>query len=196
MEGADTNWRGFNLLIKPFEFGTRSFQRNSQHDWDRIRSLASSGEMGTIPSEIYIRYYTNLHKIRVDSEKPNFRSVTAHVYWGPTGTGKSHTAWDRAGPDAFSKDPRTKFWCGYQGQSVIIIDEFRGAIDISHMLRWLDRYPCRVETKGSSRILNGTSFYITSNLHPREWYSDLDPETYQALERRLTITNFLNFFNK
>lgn len=152
--------------------------------------------MADIPSDVYIRYYGNLHKIRSDSQKPDFRSVTVNVFWGPTGTGKSHQAWERAGPDAYSKDPRSKFWCGYKDQSIVIIDEFRGAIDISHLLRWFDRYPVRVETKGSSRVLTANTFYVTSNLHPRDWFSDLDQETYKALERRLTITNFLNFFNK
>lgn len=152
--------------------------------------------MDSIPSEIYIRYYGNLHKIRADSQEPTFRSIECFVFWGATGTGKSHSAWERAGSTAYSKDPRSKFWCGYKDQQVVIIDEFRGAIDVSHLLRWLDKYPCRIETKGSSRVLVANTFYITSNLHPNDWYPDLDQETKSALKRRLNVTNFLNFFNK
>lgn len=143
--------------------------------------------MERIPSEIYIRYYTNLHRLRTDNQKPAFRSTECTVFWGPTGTGKSHSAWELAGPEAYSKDPRTKFWCGYDGHEAIIIDEFRGAIDISHILRWLDKYPVRVETKGSSRILVATRFYFTSNLHPSDWYPTIDAETLGALYRRMTI---------
>lgn len=146
--------------------------------------------MASIPSDIYIRYYQNLHRIRSDSVQPMFRVTTAKVFWGPTGTGKSHTAWLESGADAYSKDPRTKFWCGYTDQLHVIIDEFRGAIDISHLLRWLDKYPVRVETKGSSRPLMATNFWITSNLHPQDWYPLLDPETNMALLRRLEITPF------
>lgn len=109
------------------------------------------------------------------------------VFWGPTGTGKSHRAWERAGVDAYSKCPRTKFWCGYRNETSIVIDEFRGGIDISHLLRWLDRYPVRVEIKGSSKPLMAERYFITSNLHPKYWYPDLDMETYLALERRLEI---------
>lgn len=112
------------------------------------------------------------------------------VYYGATGTGKSRRAWDEAGPDAYCKDPRSKFWCGYQGQQHVIVDEFRGGIDISHMLRWLDRYPVRVEIKGSSRPLRATKIWITSNVHPMNWYIDLDAETKSALLRRLEITEF------
>jgi len=63
-------------------------------------------------------------------------------------------------------------------------------IDVAHLLRWTDRYPVRVEIKGSSRPLNATKIWITSNLDPRSWYPDLDYATTEALLRRLTITQF------
>lgn len=98
---------------------------------------------------------------------------------------------------AYSKDPRTKWylicnlrWCGYKGQGNVVIDEFRGVIDISHILRWLDRYPVCVEVKGGSRPLRASQIWITSNLDPRLWYPDLDAETLSALLRRLNITHF------
>jgi hypothetical protein len=113
---------------------------------------------------------------------------TCRVYWGPTGTGKSRRAWKEAGMEAFPKDPNTKFWCGYQGQKAVVIDEFRGAISISHLLRWLDRYPVMVEIKGSALPFAAEQIWITSNLDPRQWYPDLDQETTDALMRRLDIT--------
>jgi len=63
-------------------------------------------------------------------------------------------------------------------------------IDICHMLRWLDRYPVRVEIKGSSRPLCARKIWITSNIHPRQWYPEIDGETLAALMRRLNITQF------
>ena len=111
----------------------------------------------------------------------------ATVLVGPTGTGKSLRASREAGEHAYYKDPRSKFWCGYQGESNVIIDEFRGAIDISHLLRWLDRYPVYVETKGSSTPLSATEYWITSNLPPERWYPELDESTLSALLRRMTV---------
>jgi len=52
-----------------------------------------------------------------------------------------------------------------------------------------DRYPCNVELKGSSRVLVATNFWITSNLHPDQWYPDLDEATKLALKRRLVIVH-------
>lgn len=72
----------------------------------------------------------------------------------------------------------------------VVIDEFRGDIDIAHMLRWLDRYPVLVEIKGSSVVLVAETIWITSNIHPAHWYPAIDQETRDALLRRLDITEF------
>lgn len=117
------------------------------------------------------------------------------VFWGPTGTGKSRTAWKLAGLSAYPKDPRTKFWDGYRGQSDVVVDEFRGAIDLSHLLRWTDRYPVIVEVKGSSTVLNANRIWITSNLNPNLWFPNLDNESFEALLRRLIVVHFDGVIN-
>lgn len=78
-----------------------------------------------------------------------------------------------------------------------MVDEFRGGIDISHLLRWLDRYPVIIEVKGASTVLNAKKIWFTSNIHPRQWYPELDAETVNALLRRMTIVEFthLNIVN-
>jgi len=76
---------------------------------------------------------------------------------------------------------------GYVDQSSVILDEFRGTIDISHLLRWLDRYPVLVEGKGTTRPFLADKIWITSNLPPLKWYPDLDELTMAALLRRLTV---------
>jgi hypothetical protein len=123
----------------------------------------------------------------MDNLQPIAQERQVVVYWGPTGAGKSRRAWDEATLDAYPKDPRTKFWDGYRGQENVVIDEFRGGIDIGHLLRWCDRYPVNVEIKGSAVTLKAKKIWITSNLSPNQWYPDLDQETTQALLRRLTI---------
>lgn len=173
-----------------FELGTKPFKRNSKRDWDQIWDLAKSGDFASIDADVRIRYYSSLKRIRTDHLNPSPMERVVHVFWGPTGTGKSRTAWERAGLDAFPKDPLSKFWDGYSGQEHVVIDEFRGTVSISHLLRWFDRYPVIVEIKGSSVPLVAKSIWITSNLHPRDWYPDLDSPTLDALLRRLNITHF------
>lgn len=131
-----------------------------------------------------------VRRIAADHLEPISIERQVNVYWGKTGTGKSRRAWEEGGMDAYPKDPRSKFWDGYRGQSNVIIDEFRGGIDISHMLRWLDRYPVIVEVKGGSVVLKAKTIWITSNLDPRQWYLGQDYETTDALIRRLNIIYF------
>lgn len=173
-----------------FEFGGKPFDRSSRECWESIWELAKSGDLESIEAQVRVQNYRTLRAIAADFARPVGVVRIVYVYWGATGTGKSRAAWERAGEGAYCKDPMSKFWCGYQGQRAVVIDEFRGGISISHMLRWLDRYPVNVEIKGSSVPLVAERIWITSNLPPRAWYPELDVETYRALERRLTITEF------
>lgn len=91
---------------------------------------------------------------------------------------------------AYPKDPSTKWWCGYQQQPNVVIDEFRGRISVEHLLRWFDRYPVVVETKGGAVVLSATSMWVTSNLPPDRWFPELDGATFDALKRRINITHF------
>lgn len=118
-----------------FEFGTKPFQRSRGTDWETVRRSAMAGDLSTVPADIFVRYYFALRSISSDSIRPVAQVRKATVFWGPTGTGKSRRAWDEAGPDAFSKDPRSKFWDCYNGEANIVVDEFRGGIDIAHILR-------------------------------------------------------------
>jgi len=173
-----------------FELGARPIRLNDKPDWDIIWSAAVSGEISRIPPGIRVRSYFAIRAITSDFARPVGVERTCYCFWGKTGTGKSRRAWEEATLEAYGKDPRTKFWDGYQNQVNVVIDEFRGGIDVAHILRWLDRYPVRVEIKGSSRPLLAERIWITSNLHPRDWYPETDVETGQALLRRLNITEF------
>lgn len=169
-----------------FELGIRPFKRNDDRDWERVWQLAITGHILDVPASIRIQHYSTLRKIGADFACPQGVVRTIHVYWGRTGTGKSRRAWMEAGNQAYCKDPRSKFFYGYKGERKIVFDEFRGGIDIGHVLRWFDRYPVNVEYKGYSGPLMADEIWITSNLHPIAWYPDLDAETYNALMRRFT----------
>lgn len=170
-----------------FEYGTKLVRRNEAKDWERIWQQAQEGQIEQIPADIRVCHYRSLRTITADFGRPVALVRSVYVYYGPPGSGKSRRAWDEAGFDAYPKDPRTKFWDGYQGEENVVIDEFRGGVDIAHVLRWFDRYPVRVEIKGAGSVLRARRIWITSNLHPSEWYPMLDSASYRALERRLII---------
>lgn len=173
-----------------FELGVRPIRRNSAIDWEGVWECAKRGDLASVPASIRVQSYRTLRLIGADFAEPVGMVRTCYCFWGRTGSGKSRDAWAAAGLSAYPKDPRTKFWCGYLDQKMVVIDEFRGGIDVGHILRWLDRYPVIVEKKGSSVCLVADTIWITSNLDPRLWYPDLDDETLNALLRRLNITHY------
>lgn len=178
-----------------FQIGARPIRRNSKRDYELIWKQAKEGDLESICPSVRVQHYRTIRQIAADYAAPTPMERSCSVYWGPTGTGKSRRAWDEAGMDAYPKDPRTKFWCGYSGQVHVVLDEFRGGIDISHLLRWLDRYPVVVEVKGSSTVFKAKKIWITSNLAPSDWYPGIDEDTKDALLRRLEVTHFNSFFS-
>jgi len=164
---------------------------NSKTDWENIRTLARKGQLDQIDADIYVRHYTTLKRIALDHIQHQEGQRECVVFWGPTGTGKSHRAWQEAGMDAYPKQPCTKWWDGYQPEkhNHVVIDEFDGQIGITHLLRWFDKYPCQVEQKGGGCVLKATKIWITSNIDPREWYPQGKRAQVEALLRRLSITH-------
>lgn len=184
----DTRVEGTQFLL-----GSKPFQRANPVDWAVVAANARAGDLERIRADcpdVYVRNYASLRRIGYDNLQPAPMERIINVYWGPTGTGKSRRAWDEASFAAYPKDPRTKFWDGYQGHAHVVIDEFRGDIDIAHLLRWFDRYPVNVEVKGSAITLRATTIWITSNLDPRQWFPSVDGATMAALMRRLTVVHF------
>jgi len=173
-----------------FELGQLALNRNNKRDWQQIWDAAKRGNIEEIEVAARVQHYKTIKQIATDHLDPVAVVRTVNVFWGATGTGKSRRAWDEAGFGAYPKDSRSKFWCGYSGHLNVVMDEFRGGIDIAHLLKWFDRYPVIIETKGGATVLAATTFWVTSNIDPREWFPDIDAETKAALLRRLTITHF------
>ena len=119
-----------------FEMGALKHKRNSKRDWDSIWDLAKQGQFEDIDKSVMVCHYRAIKSIRQDYLSPSPMERSVVVFWGATGTGKSRRAWDEAGVSAYPKDPRSKFWDGYTGQEHVVIDEFRGSIDVAHLLRW------------------------------------------------------------
>lgn len=123
--------------------------------------------------------------------------VESHIYWGVAGSGKTHKAKMESGyfenpDDVYMKIPSTKFWDGYRGQKNVIIDEFDGQINLSHLKVWCDPSgtACQVEVKGGAVPLEATKFWITSNRDWRTWYPNMDANDLDAIKRRFDCKQF------
>jgi len=179
-----------------FELGELPFKRNDKTDWDRIKAKAQAGRLDDIDSGTYIQYYNTLKRIAADHMEFKDVDKIVKVYWGVSGSGKSHRAREEAGPKVFIKDPNTKWWDGYRPafHNAVLIEEFTGKISIEHILRWFDKWSSGAEVKGFTVPFVCGRIWITSNVDPRKWYPDANPEQQQALLRRLDITEFKHVY--
>lgn len=170
-----------------FELGKKLLNPKSKTDWDEVWNQAKAGQIESLPGHVKVRCFNQV--TRIYSQYSQAQDIRRRVWciWGAAGIGKSRKAREILGEDYYPKNPNSKFWCGYNGQTNVLIDEFRGNIDISHFLIWTDRYRHHVDTKGGSMPSSVKKIAITSNKDPREWYPDLDDATKGALLRRMKI---------
>lgn len=130
---------------------------------------------------------------------PIWRNVEVLVLQGDTQLGKSRYAIDLAMAycqgeyrDVYILDAsnNTNVWFdGYNGQKVLIIDDFGGFIKYRHLLRILDGYKVRLEVKGGFTWAAYRKVIITSNMMPDEWYRKAgENHDLAPLYRRLPVT--------
>lgn len=126
---------------------------------------------------------------RGDWSPPNVR-----WYWGKTGTGKSRRAREEASTiegGVYVWELDDKGWQDrYMGQRAVVIDDFRGGISFSALLRLLDGYPTSVPRRGKAPApFLATDIWITSSVFPRDIFSRelVGDERFEQLERRVTL---------
>ena len=101
----------------------------------------------------YAHYSNGLEKLKVHYKRQKLRGVVrqvkVYVAWGTPGSGKSYWA-DRFRPETTFTLPDqgrgTVWFDGYDGEKVLLIEDFEGKINYRSLLRYLDNYPLRVQT--------------------------------------------------
>lgn len=175
----------------PAEKGKRGGQAEKER-WDTTLHLAKHGRFEDIDAQLQITQFQNLQRVRhaylKRQQLPDMLSPVLWC-WGKTGTGKSRSA-RAAFPDAYLKTANNKWWCDYNGEEYVLIED----VDRTHDYQgyvfkiWFDRYPFAAEYKGGHTVIRPKLICVTSNYHPSDIWtneSDLDP-----ILRRLKIIEF------
>lgn len=137
---------------------------------------------------VYMRMHRGvdaLRKAMMEEESLQERDIEVHILWGKPGVGKTSSvlnSHDKHDVYKLMYEEGGIWWDGYYFQKILLLDDFTGWIPYEQMLSLLDRYQCRLRTKGSFVYANWTKVYITSNIEPNLWYA----KGLRALERRIT----------
>jgi len=148
----------------------------------------------------YLRYRNNIeHALQNYKERiveNQFRKLTVTYVYGKTGVGKTSTIMKHYG---FNKVYRVTDYKHpfdtYQGQEIIIFDEFHSQIKIESMLNLLDGYPLRLPARYNDKVAQYTKVYIISNVTFDKQYPNIQKyskETYDALLRRINYQFDIN----
>lgn len=155
-----------------------------------------NGSLDDIPPDLLVKYYRTFKQIHTDYQaKPTDLEGNEKIgvwYFGETGVGKTRSAIVDF-PNAFRKISNNKWWCGYQREENVIMDDFdkSHAYMGYHLKIWADRYAFCAEVKGGSIFIRPKKLVVTSNYHPREIWAD-DEGTLGPILRRFRIVRFVS----
>lgn len=139
----------------------------------------------------YGRTFDKLEDIRM---RKLFRTeMTKGIwYYGDTGTGKSHAAFQNFSPETHYNVPKDgSWWDGYRQQDTVIINEFRGHIAYDELLALVDKWPVNVNRRGREPMpFISKTVIITSALAPWEVYHNRnDKDSIEQFFRRFEINH-------
>lgn len=189
--------------------GTRFFYPNEQRckpeakgqgrrsDLDGVHEALKEGatleELSDSHFKAFIKYHKGLEKYKSLKMQPRKHKTELLIFYGEPGTGKSRLAaelCEMSGESTFylrKGNGGALWWDGYDGQANVVVDDFYGWMPWDTLLRIADRYPLRVDTKGSSVEFVAKRIIITSNSAPRDWYNtEHKGIDYRALVRRIS----------
>jgi len=164
---------------------------------NELRNGTSLAQIADAFPSDFIRYhkgFAELERVFTCTRRDPKVAPTVHWWFGPTGTGKSKRGFESF-PEAYVKMTGNKWWDGYTGQKEVILDDYRPMMcPFNELLKLLDRYPMRVEAKGSSMEMSATTFLITTCARPEVlWASKTEENIAQLLRRITSILEFRSY---
>lgn len=187
----------------PWVFGTWELRPGKRNDLEEIQEAIESGASPrTISREYFaswIRYHKSFDLYGLLHADPRDWEMDVQILYGEPGTGKTRRVYAEAAErnervyTLLQNDNGVPWFDGYAGEEVLLIDDFYGWIKVSYMLKLMDRYPLKVQVKGSVVNFISRRIYITSNKPVCEWYDwdKIGDTIYRAFQRRITKTTML-----
>lgn len=203
VDSSGKRHQGTNFSDTFLEWGEmpREHQGKSK-DVEKILSLLQDGadnmEIVTqVPSAIF-----NIDK--VDRTRSMFRDAQFANSWrdlevtyifGQTGSGKTRSVMDKFGyANCYRVTDYKHPFDTYDGQDVIIFEEFRSSLKHADMLNYLDGYPLLLPCRYFNRQACFTKVFVITNVPPEDQYPNIDKESRAAFWRR--VHHIIEYVNK
>lgn len=162
-------------------------------DLDRVAKCVREGGLRRAAEEYpdtFIRHSRGLRDYGfavAPKKRPMPRVV---LLFGLPGCGKTRYVVDKYCADGlYIHEPGSTWFDGYEHDPVVLFDDFAGASSgfrLDYTLRLLDRYVMRIPVKGGHTFFVPEKIYITTNIHPFQWFKwDNRLVQYSALARRI-----------
>jgi len=180
-------------MINPIERGDKPMSNDNKGRaeklrWKRAIDCAKLGDIEGIDADIQLKYYGTLKRIKADNRKvPDAHPCTCYWIYGKTGTGKSHVVYETY-KDAYRKDMSDPKWFdNYDDEEVVYLEDIdKYQVKWAGMLKRLsDKYPFKVQVKGSMIDIRPKKVIVTSNYTIEEIWDD--EITRECLNRRFTV---------
>lgn len=184
---------------EPVVLGEPSKGQGARTDIDgAIATLREGGSLADVleadPTTFvrYTRGLTAASELLAEKAGKKMRpELQVTVLVGPPGCGKTRAVYDECGLDSvytLTQTSGTVWWNGYTGQQVLLLDDYYGWIPWGELLKLLDIYPQRVQTKGGFTHVSYLRVFITSNKPWDHWYAKSRAfEEMGALQRRIHV---------
>lgn len=183
---------------EPFQIGKIAEMR-SRTDIDEFYQAIKSGADNFELLENFYALTTQFGFDKIDKQRDvyfnskyrdEWRNIETTYYYGDSGVGKTTLIYKQYGfKNVFRVSYYGKFmFNGYNGEKVLLLDEFTGQISLTWLNQILDGYPLKVEVKGGERIACFEKIYIISNFSLYTIYKqqrEHAPKEFETLFRRI-----------
>jgi len=178
------------------EFGTLPQQGKRTDLQDTVNQILAgqlkADDVLRTNAMFYHQYGRTLTRAEDLALRETTKTVMTQGYWyyGPTGAGKSHIAFEGFNLKTHYVIPDDHgWWDGYTQQPIVILNEFRGGMQYKTLLDLVDKWHVTVNRRGKEPIpFTSEKFIITSSLPPNEVYCNLSArDSLEQLYRRFKI---------
>ena len=198
-----------NIADSFFEYGELPQERNeNSQNMDRLIENIREGRSTTEIISDTPKYAFRIRDIDIlrqtlltEKFMTENRDLSVSYIFGKSGAGKTRSIYQAHDPRDICRITNYRANKGisfdaYNGQSVLVFEEFNSQIPIEDMLNYLDIYPLNLPARYNDRVACYETVYVTSNLPLNSQYPKIQkqqPETWNAFLRRIhAVTEYRN----